>query len=305
MISVIICSVNALLRTNVKKNIEETIGIEHEIIVIENEQTHYSISKAYNIGATQSKYPFLCFVHEDIIFHTKGWGNVLINQFSSTKARLIGILGCIIKTSALSSVHIPKSEFNRHNQLQRYANNVIDHFYQNPHKETFSEVCVLDGVFMASLRTAWEETKFSEEYLTGFHGYDIDFSLKNFKKGRVIVIYDLLIEHLSLGSFNKSWIDAQLALHAKWKHFLPLTTSGVTRKNARKAEVINLKELLLILIRNNYRRDLQFVFFLKLLFRNIGNPMNFFFVRKVIIGNAIDNKIKSIFKRTVKRISIG
>ncbi|RZK11395.1 MAG: hypothetical protein EOO46_06940, partial [Flavobacterium sp.] len=222
MISIIVCSVREALRDALRSNVAETIGVPYEFIIIENEKTYYSISQAYNIGASQAQYPYLCFVHEDIVFHTRNWGNVLIGHFKETDARLIGILGTLIKTKAHSSVHIPFPNLNRHYQLQRYENNELDFFFDNPRHEKQSEVCMLDGLFIASTKKAWEETRFSDDYLKGFHGYDIDFSLKNFLKGKVLVVYDILIEHSSLGTFSKSWIDTQLLVTKRWRKRLPL-----------------------------------------------------------------------------------
>ena len=180
MISMIICSAKKNLRDAITLNIAETIGIEHEIIIIDNEVQRLSISTAYNIGASKAKFPYLCFCHEDIKFHTKSWGEILIKNFLETQARLIGFTGSTIKTKYPSSVYITGSPYNRQYHLQRWPDKPVTNSYINPKQEAFSEVCVLDGLFIASTKKAWEETKFSEDYLTGFHGYDIDFSLKIF-----------------------------------------------------------------------------------------------------------------------------
>ena len=70
MLSLIICSRNSDISATLKKNIETTIGINYELIVINNSLNHYSIFEAYNQGIRKSKYQFLCFMHEDILYHT-------------------------------------------------------------------------------------------------------------------------------------------------------------------------------------------------------------------------------------------
>jgi|GEM_PF-185568 len=297
MISIIVCSVKEPLRNALRININNTIGTEHEFLVIENEKTNYSISKAYNNGAHRAKYPFLVFVHEDVVFHTNNWGQHLVKHFQETNARLIGILGATVKTKAHSSVHIPFTKLNRHNQLQRYITNDTDHFYDNPLNEERSEVCVLDGLFIASTKKAWEQTKFSEDYLKGFHGYDIDFSLKNFELGKILVVYDILIEHFSLGTFSKNWIDTQLLVTKKWKKRLPFATKSTSKEDIKNAEVANLKWFLHFLVHHNYKRCLQIGCLVKL-FVLLPNPIKYHFLfRKVLLGHEVDNTLKLFFKK--------
>ena len=61
MVSIIICSVSPLLLEDLKQNIAQTIGVEYEIIAIDNREKHWPIAKAYNYGAQQAKYPYLFF----------------------------------------------------------------------------------------------------------------------------------------------------------------------------------------------------------------------------------------------------
>lgn len=59
MVSIIICSVSPLLLEDLKQNIAQTIGVEYEIIAIDNREKRWPIAKAYNYGAQQAKYPYL------------------------------------------------------------------------------------------------------------------------------------------------------------------------------------------------------------------------------------------------------
>ena len=294
MLSIIICSIRKELRDQLKKNIRSTIGLDnYEVIVVENEIKKYPIAKAYNIAAKQSKYPFLCFVHEDIIFHTDNWGEVLIKHFETTNARLIGVLGCTIKTKSPGSVYIYESSFNRQNQLQRYSEKKRVLCHENPLNEQVSEVCILDGLFIASTKKAWAETQFSEDYLKGFHGYDIDFSLKNFALGKVVVVYDILLEHFSFGSFSKEWVNVQLLLNKKWNKQLPFVAGKLGDKEIMMAEERNLKEFLKILVNTNYSKRVLLKFFIIFFISNPSHPLNLFFIRQIILGKKLDEKIKS------------
>ncbi len=71
MISIIICSRHPDISASLRENMEETIGVEFEIVTIDNSHGKYSISSAYNRGVERSLYPYVCFVHDDVLFRTK------------------------------------------------------------------------------------------------------------------------------------------------------------------------------------------------------------------------------------------
>ena len=293
MISIIICSRDKKLLEELLLNIEETIGIPYEVLARDNSLNTEGICEAYNLGASKAKYQYLVFCHEDLLFHTHNWGIILINHFNNSNARLIGFLGCVVKTKAPGSVYIYNSGLNRQNQLQRYPNGKKIHCYENPMSEIISEVSILDGFFMATKKKYWQETKFSQDYIKDFHAYDIDFSLKNLQLGKVIVVYDILVEHFSFGNFTSAWVIAQLDLTRRWKNHLPLNVSSTT-DDLKIGEMSNMMEFLKILISNDMDKSLIFINYLKLLFLNPFNGLNKFFIRKIIFGNNLDNKIKKL-----------
>ena len=43
---------------------------------IDNREKQWPIARAYNEGASRAHYPFLFFVHEDVKFHSVGWGKL-------------------------------------------------------------------------------------------------------------------------------------------------------------------------------------------------------------------------------------
>ena len=60
MVSIIICSVSPHLLKDLQQNIAQTIGVEYEIIAIDNREKHWPIAKVYNYGAQQSIH--ICFL---------------------------------------------------------------------------------------------------------------------------------------------------------------------------------------------------------------------------------------------------
>ncbi len=238
MLSIIICSINPTLIKQVSKNIEETIGLPFEIITIDNQKDNYGICEAYNLGATKSKYEYLCFMHEDILFHTKDWGKKLVDHFADQQIGVIGVAGGVVKSAFHSSwwYNLPKTQEQRKNLIQHSkAGNKID--YKNPFNEKISDVLFVDGVFMACEKKIWKEYPFDSLNFPKFHFYDLDFSFNIYQKHRVIVIYDILIEHLSSGAYKADWIFSAEKFTEKWKPFFPLYLIEISDLEKKALEI--------------------------------------------------------------------
>jgi hypothetical protein len=68
--------------------------------------------------------------------------------------------------------------------------------------------------FLAIKKENYTHIRFNEE-LKGFHGYDLDFSLRVAKKFQNYVIDDILIQHFSQGNRDKKWLDANIKIKEK------------------------------------------------------------------------------------------
>ncbi|HZG24368.1 MAG TPA: glycosyltransferase [Chitinophagaceae bacterium] len=225
MISIIVCSVDDKMFGSFEQNITHTIGVEHEIIRINNSNNSFSICGAYNEGARRAKYEFLCFVHEDVIMQTPRWGKILCEIFRENRELgLLGVAGTMYKSYAPWGWSlIPGESVINIIQGHKYSNSPAYQVYKNPANKTLSEVVCIDGVLMFTRKSIVEEIQFDEETLHGFHGYDIDFSLSVFRKYKVAVTFDILMTHLSEGKNDHAWVSETLKLHKKWKRELPAT----------------------------------------------------------------------------------
>jgi hypothetical protein len=225
MISIIVCSVNAALFAKLEANISNTIGTEFEIIKIDNSNNQYSISSAYNIGAASAKSPFLCFIHEDIIFHSTGWGAELQSFFETNKeAGLVGLAGSKYKSLSPGSWVNGQSSLDCFNLIQhnpKNNENEIQNFNPDQNK-LYVEVQTIDGLFLFTTRHVWSQMRFDETTFKGFHCYDLDFALQVGRKYKIYVTYTMLLEHLSMGSLNNHWIEQSILLSEKWKDVLPV-----------------------------------------------------------------------------------
>jgi glycosyltransferase involved in cell wall biosynthesis len=232
LISVIICSINPARAEAVSRNVALTIGVRHEIIVIDNRESKYGIGEAYNIGAARSRYDVLCFMHEDILFHTACWGEIVAATLADASIGLIGVAGNTYKTRTESGWWITAAGVNtrRRNIIQHYAPAQTLHEVENPHNEVLSEVVVLDGVWLCMPKRVWQRHAFDAETLKGFHFYDLDISLQVKRTHRVCVVHTILIEHYSAGSVNTDWLNLAVRFADKWKNSLPMSTTPVDRR---------------------------------------------------------------------------
>jgi hypothetical protein len=224
MISILICSAENSYLDQVRKNIKETIGVEHEILFFDNSKKRFGICAVYNQLAKQAKFPYLCFVHEDILLQTMNWGKILIDICSSRSGiGLIGIAGCKYKSNLFSGWYSGFTKLDCENITHRH-NNKVEIMNLKPDKENLIEVVCIDGVFMFSRKDIWERVKFNEKQITGFHFYDIDYSLNVSASSTVFVTYDIDIIHINKGGdFGNDWVETAIFFHSFFKSKLPST----------------------------------------------------------------------------------
>lgn len=239
MISIVVCSRSTSLFAQLAENVRWSIGTSYELIRIDNSNNNYSIAAAYNEGASKAVYPLLCFIHEDICFTDMGWGNKLNDYFNAfPDAGLIGIAGAIYKRAMPCGwwqTEPGDGEIRRMRIThQESPNEAVNEFYINPRNEKVSEVVLIDGVFMATKKSIWEENRFDERLIRGFHGYDLDLSFQIRRTKKILVTYDIGIVHFSTGKKDKGWMDAMLDVHEKWKDVLPFKAEDFNNRNANE-----------------------------------------------------------------------
>lgn len=234
MISIIICSRDAIQLGKIKDNISLTISLPYEIIAIDNSKKLYGICEAYNLGASKAKYKYLCFIHEDIEFSNVGWGRNIISHFKDEELGLIGVAGSSYK-SKIPSGWGGIQQFDYCNVYQEDKVSDFSHLYSNPRNEEISRVVVLAGVFLAAQKKVWEEVNFDQDIFTGFHCYDLDFSLRVLDHYKVAVVYDIVIRHFSSGRFNDEWLKWSLILQKKFKQKPPISIPYYRKIDITKA----------------------------------------------------------------------
>jgi hypothetical protein len=224
MISILICSVNSAYLAAVRQNIAATAGVEHEILTADNRGTQKGICQVYNELAAAARYPYLVFVHEDVQFNKKNWGRELCGLFETLpNTGAIGIAGSHYKSKSISGWHTNIAAHDAYHIM--HITNGTQHpliHYRPEKKEVYPAVC-LDGVFIATTKANWQQVKFNEEKLKGFHFYDLDFSMRTYLAGKNVWIWmDLGLEHFTVGGdFGTPWVKEALWFHQYMQPHLP------------------------------------------------------------------------------------
>ncbi len=224
MISVIICNKRHTLDSNLEKNLHDTIGVEYEIISIDNSCGQYSIFQAYNEGVSKAKGDILCFIHDDILFRSNNWGHVVEKTFSATpNMGALGVAGghfmpdcpCSWSTCKTTSYHVWQT--NGDGTTTEYGcSDYTD-------GKRLVEVASLDGLFICIRRNLFDTIRFDDQTFMGFHCYDSDICMQVLSAGHsVYVTFDIDIEHHSNGACNQQYYDNIEIWHKKWHGQLPV-----------------------------------------------------------------------------------
>jgi len=296
MVSIIICSRSKALAEQISENIRDTVGIVHEIIILDNSELNYPIGVQYNIGATRAKYDSLLFVHEDITIMTNDWGKVLIDVLANKEIAMAGLTG---------STYYPGCPGTWPNDTKLTRENIYHkghHFYQNPLNEKLSDVVTLDGVFLACRKEVWNAYKFNED-LKGFHFYDLDlcFRILTTSNLKLVITYGVSIDHFSAGKLDMEWIDQSINFYNNWKSNLPLSVVKVSKVDEKRILKNKLEQfLLLFYFKYNGTKRWWLLNFYLARFNILGLSKSLIFViRYVLFGSdqsAINQKLADIFK---------
>lgn len=226
-ISVIVCSRGKDITTDQRSNVEETADVDVEIVVIDNSANTETIFSAYNKGVKSAKGDLLCFVHDDVMFRTNGWGRLIETHFlADEKLGMIGFAGAHFLPNA--PMYWDESPFiSEHNLTTRNGQTEqcfsLEHFCEN----ALSEVAAIDGMCFFVRRSLFDSIAFDEDTFNGFHLYDMDISMQVRKaEFKVCVCNDVLVEHFY--DYNPSKAGFELfeanlrKFYEKWSSQLPL-----------------------------------------------------------------------------------
>lgn len=221
-ISVVVCAANRHNLDLHREHIADTIGVSWEYIGIDNGVLGHSLARAYNEGARLATGELLVFVHDDVFFATPDWGQRLIAKFREQPD--LGLLG--VAGSAYFDIRHPYWVAAR----EPFIQGRLIHHFDTPRLSRYSEldhdepVVTLDGLLMVTTPAVAAQYPFDESTFDGFHFYDLDFSLRVSESHRVMVTPDLLVKHLSGGSFGDDWATYRDRFRDKFQGLGPWST---------------------------------------------------------------------------------
>ena len=228
MFTIICCSVHPELADNLKKNIAETIGdVPYEILITDNRGKSDGICKVYNDNAQMARYDNLCFVHEDVKFLTPNWGKTIAEKLQEEDCGVIGFAGSTIRTNVPCGWRQGTRSMVAH-YIQGRNGRTHKARTKNTINQQFTQVVTLDGMCMMVRRDVWATHQFDTILLTGFHGYDIDFTMSVAVDYKNWVCNVVDIEHFSVGNYSPDWVETMQALNDKWQSYLPMTAQPMS-----------------------------------------------------------------------------
>jgi tetratricopeptide (TPR) repeat protein len=208
-ISIVVCSNRderfAAMKTSYEGALE---GWPHEVVRIADAT---SLAEGYTRGMAASTGELIIFSHDDVEFVTHDLGPRLSRRLAHCD--VLGVAGATRATGPAwpyagwpflhGAVIYPDDEGYR---VAVYSRTVpIAH-----------GIRVMDGVFLAMRREVALSIGWDAETCDGFHGYDVDFTLRAAKAGlRLAAATDLGVVHQSIGSFDKRWATAARKLVAR------------------------------------------------------------------------------------------
>jgi len=252
LISLIICSRSKSISPALQANIELTIGLPYQLVVIDNSANSYSIFEAYNIGVSKSTFPYLCFMHDDIAYHTQNWGQKVIDHFYNQQVGAIGIAGTPYAAAMPGSwwggqmvnICLLKENPGDDPDIRKYP----------PTGAGTSEVVLLDGVWLCIRKSLFDKISFDAVNYKGYHFYDVDICMQIALAGyKIFCVFDIMIRHYTQGNnMNANWNDNALIFNQKWKSVLPRSSVKLNYAERCSAELKTLKEYIYNLIYNGH-----------------------------------------------------
>lgn len=239
MLSCIICSRHSDISLELKQNIQTTIAVAYELVVIDNSRNEYSIFSAYNEGVRRAKGDILCFMHEDIEYVTPNWGSIVQREMQNPQVGCIGVAGTYFMPSFAA-------------KWWDTCASVGQWIYQSPDgTQTFYDLnngvvrdssisaAVVDGLWMCIRASLFNEISFDERtYHGGFHCYDLDICMQVHALGKEVrVLSDIHIIHYSMGDVKGDFSEKLAVWNTKWQSSLPICSiRGGGAKSMRRIE---------------------------------------------------------------------
>ena len=200
-------------------------GWPHEVVRIRKAS---SLAEGYTRGAAAATGQVVIFTHDDVELLAADFGDRLADHLA--ECDILGVAGATRATGPTWSF----AGWPFLHGLIIYPQGAG--YRVAVYSKTVPLACgirVMDGVFLAMRRDIALAVGWDMETCDGFHGYDVDFTLRAAQRGlRLAVASDLGLVHRSYGSFDENWVAAArklIARHAELNQGRTGTTGPVAR----------------------------------------------------------------------------
>lgn len=209
VVSVVICSVDDARYAAAAQSYDRALADwPHEMVRVADAR---SLADGYTRGLARARGEIVAFSHDDVEILPADFGHRLARALAV--ADVVGVAGASRVAGPAwphaghphlhGCVIYPEGESYR---VSVYSRNV----------PIARGIRLLDGVFLAMARDVAARVGWDEATCPGFHGYDIDFSLRATQAGlRLAVASNLGLVHRSLGGFGPEWKAAAERLVAR------------------------------------------------------------------------------------------
>jgi tetratricopeptide (TPR) repeat protein len=200
LLSFVIPSIDPTKFASVRASIAARFdGVPHEIVGIHDGR---AMAEALNRGGDRARGEWLVFCHDDITFVAADFAARL--KACLEHHDLVGVAG----TTRLTGPSITWSGAPHvHGWITHVRpDGVLRPSIAGARCGVIAGAEGLDGVFLAMRRASFEQIRFDAATFDGWHGYDLDFSLRAARAGLSCAIAtDLTLTHASYGSFDAAY----------------------------------------------------------------------------------------------------
>ncbi len=181
--------------------------------------------RGINQGLKASRYGYVAVIHNDVLILEEDWlGKIISVMEKDLKIGIAGLAGRqeIHKTGCVNEATL------KHNLQNEDLN--------EPLKEDYAEVAVVDGLCFVLRRELMERIKGLDESYGYMHCYDLDISMQSIEAGFKNVVVKIAAMHIANGGMTRKLRDYKELVKddygllkrnckifaKKWRHMLPL-----------------------------------------------------------------------------------
>ena len=224
MISVIVSSIQDPSWTLHERNVAKTVAAPCEYLRIDNRGTARGLCSVYNAGVAKATGDIVAFVHEDAFFMAPGWGEALERKFAGDeRLGMVGVAGTRYLCGDRMAWTFAGRPYLRGRVVHELDNGADFSMAVFSWDKNDADVVAVDGLFLAIRRSLFDRIRFDERTFDAFHFYDLDISMQVRRTHRIIVTWDVAVQHRSAGRADDGWRLYGRRFLDKYRRELPVS----------------------------------------------------------------------------------